>query len=110
MRSRGLWALPARPVFRLPRRTGVLRGRARRHVHGGGSLMLAVPASRATTPPLSRFVVAKFASCDGCQLTLLDLQDDLLAIADRLDSVEFAEATSNKSSGPLDILLLGGSL
>jgi coenzyme F420-reducing hydrogenase gamma subunit len=52
----------------------------------------------------------KFASCDGCQLTLLDLEDDLLAIADRVDIVEFAEATSKRSSGPFDILFVEGSI
>jgi len=72
--------------------------------------MLAVPASRATTPRRPRIGVVKFASCDGCQLTLLDLEDDLLAIADRLDIVEFAEATSNRSSGPFDILFVEGSI
>ena len=41
-----------------------------------------------------RVGVVKFASCDGCQLTLLDLEDQLLAIAERFDIVEFAEATS----------------
>ena len=51
-----------------------------------------------------------FALCDGCQLTLLDLEDDLLAIADRVDIVEFAEATSNRSSGPFDILFVEGSV
>ena len=72
--------------------------------------MLAVPASRATTPRRPRIGVVKFASCDGCQLTLLDLEDDLLAIADRVDIVEFAEATSNRSSGPFDILFVEGSI
>jgi coenzyme F420-reducing hydrogenase gamma subunit len=72
--------------------------------------MLAVPASRATAPRRPRIGVVKFASCDGCQLTLLDLEDDLLAIADRVDIVEFAEATSNRSSGPFDILFVEGSI
>jgi len=72
--------------------------------------MVAVPASRATTPRRPRLGVVKFASCDGCQLTLLDLEDDLLAIADRVDIVEFAEATSNRSSGPFDILFVEGSI
>ena len=57
-----------------------------------------------------RIGVVKFASCDGCQLTLLDLEDDLLAIADRVDIVEFAEATSRRSSGPFDILFVEGSI
>jgi len=54
--------------------------------------------------------VVKFASCDGCQLTLLDLEDELLDIAERFDIVEFAEATSNRSQGPFDVLLVEGSI
>jgi sulfhydrogenase subunit delta len=72
--------------------------------------MLTAAASRATTRRRPRIGVVKFASCDGCQLTLLDLEDDLLAIADRVDIVEFAEATSNRSSGPFDILFVEGSI
>jgi sulfhydrogenase subunit delta len=72
--------------------------------------MLAAPASRATARGRPRIGVVKFASCDGCQLTLLDLEDDLLAIAERVDIVEFAEATSKRSSGPFDILFVEGSI
>jgi sulfhydrogenase subunit delta len=72
--------------------------------------MLTMPAGRATTRRRPRIGVVKFASCDGCQLTLLDLEDDLLAIAERVDIVEFAEATSNRSSGPFDILFVEGSI
>jgi coenzyme F420-reducing hydrogenase gamma subunit len=52
----------------------------------------------------------KFASCDGCQLTILDLEDELLALTDRFEFVEFAEATSRRSSGPFDILFVEGSI
>ena len=72
--------------------------------------MLAVSTSRSSLRPRPRIAVVKFASCDGCQLTLLDLEDDLLAIADRVDIVEFAEATSKRSSGPFDILFVEGSI
>jgi coenzyme F420-reducing hydrogenase gamma subunit len=54
--------------------------------------------------------VVKFASCDGCQLTILDLEDQLLAITEKFDIVEFAEATSNRSQGPFDVLLVEGSI
>ena len=57
-----------------------------------------------------RLGVVKFASCDGCQLTLLDLENELLALADRVDIVEFAEASSHRSEGPFDILLVEGSI
>ena len=72
--------------------------------------MLAVSDTRSTIRRRPRLGVVKFASCDGCQLTLLDLEDDLLAIADRVDIVEFAEATSERSSGPFDILFVEGSI
>ena len=57
-----------------------------------------------------RVGVVKFSSCDGCQLTLLDLEDELLAIAERFEIVEFAEATSTRSHGPFDVLLVEGSV
>ncbi|HEX3265020.1 MAG TPA: hypothetical protein VHR16_05075 [Candidatus Limnocylindrales bacterium] len=77
----------------------------------------AVPAAvptpsrgRAATTSRPRVGVVKLASCDGCQLTLLDLEDELLAIAERFEIVEFAEATSRRSSGPFDVLLVEGSI
>jgi sulfhydrogenase subunit delta len=65
---------------------------------------------RAAAPRRPRIGVVKFASCDGCQLTLLDLEDELLAIAARVDLVEFAEATSKRSAGPFDVLFVEGSI
>jgi sulfhydrogenase subunit delta len=61
-------------------------------------------------PPALRIGVVKLASCDGCQLTLLDLEDELLAIGERFDLVEFPEATSRRSDGPYDVLLVEGSV
>jgi sulfhydrogenase subunit delta len=66
--------------------------------------------SRRGGPSRPRVGVVKFASCDGCQLTLLDLEDELLAIAGRVDVVEFAEATSRRSTGPFDVLFVEGSI
>jgi coenzyme F420-reducing hydrogenase gamma subunit len=54
--------------------------------------------------------VWKFASCDGCQLTLLDLEDELLAIADALDIAYFLEASSRVGPGPYDLSLVEGSI
>jgi coenzyme F420-reducing hydrogenase gamma subunit len=65
---------------------------------------------RAAAPHRPRIGVVKFASCDGCQLTLLDLEDELLAIAEKVEIVEFAEATSRRSSGPFDVLFVEGSV
>jgi len=73
-----------------------------------------VPPAPAAAPDVTRhrprLGVVKLASCDGCQLTLLDLEGELLAIAERFDIVEFAEATSRRSKGPFDILLVEGSI
>ncbi|MEZ6043985.1 MAG: hypothetical protein R3C11_00060 [Planctomycetaceae bacterium] len=51
----------------------------------------------------ARLAVFKFASCDGCQLALLDAEDDLLAVAGAVDIVNFPEASSRLESGPYDI-------
>ena len=67
-------------------------------------------SARAGGTSRPRIGVVKFASCDGCQLTLLDLEDELLAIAEKVDIVEFAEATSRRSAGPFDVLFVEGSI
>jgi sulfhydrogenase subunit delta len=54
--------------------------------------------------------VFKFASCDGCQLTLLDAEDELLGIAGAVDIAYFPEATRAMSKGPYDIGLVEGSI
>ncbi|MBN8188033.1 oxidoreductase [Salipiger thiooxidans] len=54
--------------------------------------------------------VWKFASCDGCQLSILDCEDELLAIADRIDIAYFPEASSRMAPGPYDLSLVEGSI
>lgn len=54
--------------------------------------------------------VWKFASCDGCQLTLLDCEDELLAVADRVRIEHFLEASSAVGPGPYDVSLVEGSI
>lgn len=54
--------------------------------------------------------VWKFASCDGCQLTLLDCEDELLAIAGRVKIARFTEASSEIQPGPYDVSLVEGSI
>ncbi len=71
--------------------------------------MAAISASRAA-PARLRVGVVKYASCDGCQLSLLDLEDELVALAERFEIVEFPEASSARSSGPYDLLLVEGSI
>jgi coenzyme F420-reducing hydrogenase gamma subunit len=57
-----------------------------------------------------KLAVWKFTSCDGCQLSLLDLEDELLAIADRLTIAYFREATKAVIKGPYDLSLVEGSV
>jgi sulfhydrogenase subunit delta len=57
-----------------------------------------------------RLAVFKFASCDGCQLSLLDAEDELLAVCERVAVVHFAEASSRLEPGPYDITLVEGSI
>ncbi|MBX7161899.1 MAG: oxidoreductase [Acidimicrobiia bacterium] len=54
--------------------------------------------------------VWKFASCDGCQLTLLDCEDELLDVAGAVDIAYFLEATSATAAGPYDLSLVEGSV
>jgi len=61
------------------------------------------------TPRLS-LAVWKFASCDGCQLSLLDLEDELLGLADRLEVAYFLEASRARAEGPYDVSLVEGSI
>jgi coenzyme F420-reducing hydrogenase gamma subunit len=63
-----------------------------------------------STAPKPRVGVVKLASCDGCQLTLLDLEEQLLPLTERFELVEFPEATSRRSEGPYDVLLIEGSV
>ncbi len=57
-----------------------------------------------------KLAVWKFASCDGCQLSLLDLEDELLALAGVVELAEFREATSGTVAGPYDLSLVEGSI
>jgi sulfhydrogenase subunit delta len=57
-----------------------------------------------------RLAVWKFASCDGCQLTLLDCEDELLAVADAMDIAYFQEATRGAVTGRYDLSLVEGSI
>lgn len=52
----------------------------------------------------------KFASCDGCQVTLLDCEDELLDIAGIIEIANFPEASSAVTRGPYDISLVEGSI
>lgn len=57
-----------------------------------------------------RIAVWKFSSCDGCQLSLLDCEDELLAVVGAIEIGYFLEATRAKIDGPYDISLVEGSI
>ena len=54
--------------------------------------------------------VFKFASCDGCQLSLLDCEDELLAVASEVEVANFLEASRAVAKGPYDLTLVEGSI
>ncbi|MBL29409.1 MAG: oxidoreductase [Rhodospirillaceae bacterium] len=64
----------------------------------------------AKAPRKPKLAVWKFASCDGCQLSLLDCEDELLAVAGAVDIAYFPEATRAKVGGPYDLSLVEGSV
>jgi coenzyme F420-reducing hydrogenase gamma subunit len=57
-----------------------------------------------------KLAVWKFASCDGCQLSLLDCEDELLAVADNITIANFPEASRAVMDGPYDLSLVEGSI
>ncbi|MBM3552427.1 MAG: oxidoreductase [Alphaproteobacteria bacterium] len=64
----------------------------------------------AAKPRRPKLAVWKFASCDGCQLSLLDCEDELLAVAGAVEIAHFAEATRASVKGPYDLSLVEGSI
>jgi len=54
--------------------------------------------------------VYKFSSCDGCQLSILNLEDELLNLAGAIDIAYFLEATRAQRPGPYDIAIVEGSI
>ena len=67
-------------------------------------------AATTTRRPRPRLAVFKFASCDGCQLSLLDCENELLAVAEAVEIAWFPEASSRLEPGPYDIALVEGSI
>jgi coenzyme F420-reducing hydrogenase gamma subunit len=57
-----------------------------------------------------KVAVYKFSSCDGCQLSLLNLEDELLDLAGAVEIAYFLEATSRIQPGPYDVALVEGSV
>lgn len=57
-----------------------------------------------------KLAVWKFASCDGCQLSLLDCEDELLTVAEEIEIANFPEASRAVIKGPYDLSLVEGSI
>lgn len=57
-----------------------------------------------------KVAVFKFASCDGCQLSLVDAEEELLAVANAIDIAFFPEVSSRMLKGPYDIGIVEGSI
>lgn len=64
----------------------------------------------AETKARPKVAVHKFASCDGCQLAMLGLEDHLLEITDAVEIAYFPEASRAEVPGPYDISLVEGSI
>lgn len=69
--------------------------------------MIASEDARTVRPTVA---VWKFASCDGCQLTVLDCEDELLAIAAALDLRMFLEAGPDELLDHYDLSFVEGSV
>jgi coenzyme F420-reducing hydrogenase gamma subunit len=61
-------------------------------------------------PRKPTLAVWKFASCDGCQLSLLDCEDELLAVTEAVTIANFVEASSTVAKGPYDLSIVEGSI
>ncbi len=57
-----------------------------------------------------RLAVWKFASCDGCQLTVLNCETELLPLAGEIEIAYFLEASRAVVRGPYDLSLVEGSI
>jgi coenzyme F420-reducing hydrogenase gamma subunit len=57
-----------------------------------------------------KVAIWKFASCDGCQLSVLDCEDELLAVVGAVDIAYFPEASRAMGRGPYDVSLVEGSV
>lgn len=70
-------------------------------------MMTTLSTNRSIKPKLA---VWKFASCDGCQLSLLDCEDELLNLAEHIEIAYFLEASKKQIQGPYDLSLVEGSI
>jgi len=54
--------------------------------------------------------VHKFSSCDGCQLSILNLENEFVDLVGVVEIAYFLEATSRTQTGPYDIAMVEGSV
>lgn len=66
--------------------------------------------SNVTSGKKPKIAVWKFASCDGCQLSLLDCEDELLALSEAVQIASFPEASRSAVSGPYTLSFVEGSI
>lgn len=57
-----------------------------------------------------KLAVHKFSSCDGCQLSIINMEDELLSLAGVINVAFFLEATRAVQPGPYDIAIVEGSV
>ena len=57
-----------------------------------------------------KLAVWKFASCDGCQLSLLNCEEQLVAVLGEVEIAHFLEASRATARGPYDLSLVEGSI
>lgn len=67
-------------------------------------------ADKTQTTSKPRLAVYKFSSCDGCQLSLLNLEDELLDLVGAVEIAYFLEARRQELPPPYDIGLVEGSI
>ena len=106
--GRALRALPDGLLLRVQGRPGVLARRAGGRVRAGGHLTTGIAWRPGWHRSAAVGGVVKLASCDGCQLALLGLGPLLLDLGAHFRIAEFGEASSERSDGPFDVLLVEG--
>ncbi|MFA5928804.1 MAG: cytochrome B [Candidatus Margulisiibacteriota bacterium] len=60
--------------------------------------------------PRPKIAFFDFACCEGCQLQVANLGEELLNILQAVDVVEFREVMSEKFPGELDVAIIEGSI
>ena len=50
-----------------------------------------------------KLAVWKFSSCDGCQLSLLDCENELLTVVGQVEVAYFLEVSRAEVKGPYDL-------